>query len=177
MSTSRPGQTGDLHSLITGTVLLKLKADLQALRVCSRPDLVACTYFHIRRYMLIQPGWACRLSLDTPAGPADLALYHERRFRALLQLEFQLAADAGDYFPASLMEKRINAMRRVLNALEGNHPGRAYLIGVFSSAERWLYPDEADLARQTCFWLPLNCRDLPDYSEWRSHWLRSCRSP
>ena len=50
----------DPHGLISGTIWLKLKEDVRDFRVFNRQDLACAAYFHIRRLLLIQPGWSCR---------------------------------------------------------------------------------------------------------------------
>jgi hypothetical protein len=153
----------DLHAFITGTLWAKLKADVQNLLASNRPELVASAYFHARRFLLIQPGWTCRVGSgnDHP----DLLLHSQGTFRAALRFEF---VPDQPTFPFELLDARMNMLLRTAADLGRSRPGRAYLLGVFDSAEPALYPDEPDQEAQTCFWLPVNCRDFPNHAEWRS---------
>lgn len=157
----------DLHSFITGTLLLKLKADVEKLYASSRPELVASTYFQIRRLLLVQPGWACRVS-SAPTGFApDLKLYQRDGLRAAIQLEFP---DSTAGFPSRLFEDRLDMLRRAVAT--AGVSARGYLIAAFDSAEAEMYPDEARPERQTCYWLPINCREFSAYDEWHTRWLK-----
>jgi hypothetical protein len=178
----------DLHSFIAGNLWLKLKADVRDLRVFNHGDLVAAAYFHVRRLLLIQPGWTCRtgLRLIAPAGEpalpaADLALFANGDFQGLLLLDFHLKAGNDTGFPASEMNERMSALRRAvggaeqLRRRESGRAGRGYLLGVFDTGEEWFYPDQPAWEKQSCFWLPVNCRQFADHGEWRPKWDRAAR--
>jgi len=163
----------DLHAFITGTLWLKLQADTRDLRLFNKHDLIAAAYFHIRRLLLIQPGWTCRIAPDTAAAVPDLVLLYQNTIRALMQLEFLLKPREPGYFPANLFDQSMRRLRQMVT--NWNVTGRGYLVGVFDSAEPWLFPDEADPRRQTCFWLPVNCHNFPDHVEWRQKWENLAR--
>ena len=176
----------DLHTFITGQLVVKLREDVTLLRVANRADLAHAAYFHVRRYLLIQPGWACRAETSTPEGTADLALFRQERFVALLRMECLLKPGLDDFFPADMLEREMEKLRRSRAALEKSGPGGAYLLGVYDSADAWFYPSEGEepgryragsaagamREEQTCFWVPLNMRELPNHAEWRQKWAR-----
>jgi len=157
----------DLHAFIKGQLWLKLKTDVQNLFVASRAELVSAAYFHLRRLLLIQPGWTCRVRQEAD-GP-DLLVRNQGSFRAAIRCEFAVSA-AGNSFPSDMLSHRMSALLEAVNRLGGPRTGRGYLVGVFDSPEPALYPEEDDPESQVCFWLPVNCRDLPNYAEWRARW-------
>ncbi len=180
--------TEDLHSFITGALWLKLKDDARDLRVFNRHDLVCAAYFHVRRLLLIQPGWACRADLhltppenQPPLPNPDLALFSGGKFQALFQLEFHVTPGAPGGFPTSELSDKMAALRRTVagaEQLRTANPGRAgrgYLVGIYDSEEEWFYPDQAVWEKQSCFWLPVNCHAFADYAEWRQKWERLAR--
>jgi hypothetical protein len=178
----------DPHSFITGTLWLKLKDDVHDLRVFNHGDLACAAYFHIRRLLLIQPGWSCRADLRlTPAEnrpplpDPDLALFSGGKFQALFQLEFHVTPGAPGGFPTSQMNEKMTALRRTvadaeqLRTASSGRAGCGYLVGVYDTEEEWFYPDQAVWEKQSCFWLPVNCHSFPDYAEWRQKWERLAR--
>ena len=64
-------------------------------------------------------------------------------------------------------------LRRRLVDHEGKSTGSAYLFGVFDTGESWFYPNETMWEKQSCFWVPIHCRQFPKYAEWRSKWDRA----
>jgi hypothetical protein len=178
----------DLHRFITGTLWVKLKDDTHDFRVFNRRDLVNAAYFHIRRLLLIQPGWQCRADLrlapvegQTSLLVPDLTLFSGGNFEALFQLEFHVTAAASVGFPASEMNDKMVALRRAVASGEQSCPsgsgrsGRGYLVTVFDTEEEWFYPDQPVWEKQSCFWLPVNCHAFADYAEWRQKWERLAR--
>jgi hypothetical protein len=178
----------DLHSFITGTLWLKLKDDVRDLRVFNHRDLVCAAYFHIRRLLLIQPGWSCRAGLhltppenQSPLPDPDLALFAGGKFHVLLQLESHIVPGTPGGFPTSQMNEKMTALRRTvadaeqLRTATSGKAGRGYLIGVYDTEEEWFYPDQAVWEKQSCFWLPVNCRTFADYAEWHQKWERLAR--
>jgi len=178
----------DLHSFITGNLWLRLKDDVRDFQVFNRRDLVCATYYHIRRLLFMKPGWSCRADLrvsptgNQPVLPRlDLAIFYGGKFQALLQHEFHVSTGTPTGFPASQMNEKMSALRRTLagaeqlRAANSGTAGRGYLVGIYDSAEEWFYPDQAVWEKQSCFWLPVNCRDFADYSEWRQKWDRLAR--
>jgi len=177
----------DPHGLITGTIWLKLKEDVRDFRVFNRQDLACAAYFHIRRLLLIQPGWSCRskppLNTDErrpPLRSSDLALFSDGKLQALFQLEFHLTPDMTRGFPTAVMNERMTALRQTVENTEqsrvnSSNGGRGYLVAVFDTEEEWFYPDQAVWERQSCFWLPVNCRTFADYADWHQRWERLAR--
>jgi hypothetical protein len=178
----------DLHSFITGTLWLKLKDDVCDFRVFNHRDLACAAYFHIRRLLLIQPGWSCRagLHLTPPENQSslpdpDLALFSGGKFQALFQLGFHVTPGTPGGFPTSEMNGKMTALRRTVAGAEqlrtanSGKAGRGYLVGVYDTEEEWFYPDQAVREKQSCFWLPVNCRAFADYAEWRQKWDRLAR--
>jgi hypothetical protein len=175
------------HSFITGTLWLKLKEDVRDFRVFNREDLACAAYFHIRRVLLTQPGWSCRANPplsheNQPPLPApDLALFSGGKLSALFQLEFHLAPGMTGGFPTAAMNERMTSLRRAVEEAEqpratsSGRAGRGYLVGVYDTEEEWFYPDQAVWDKQSCFWLPINCRTFADYSDWRLKWDRTAR--
>ena len=179
----------DPHSFITGTLWLKLKDDVRDLRVFNHGDLVCAAYFHVRRLLLIQPGWSCRADIafapvasrQSPiANSSDLALLSGGKLQALFRLEFHVTPGAPGGFPTSQMNEKMAALRRTVADAEqvrtaNSGMGRGYLVGVYDTEEEWFYPDQAVWEKQSCFWLPVNCRAFADYAEWRQKWERLAR--
>jgi len=165
----------EVHNFMTGPLWLKLKTDVADFRLFNRHDLVAAAYFHIRRLLLVRPGWMCRVGLETAVGPADLVLSLHGHFQSLLQLEFLLHVNQPSYFPAEELDGRMERLRRILAVLEKDKPGRAYLFGVFDTTESWLFPNETMYEKQACSWVPINCREFPRHGEWRAKWDKTAR--
>jgi hypothetical protein len=175
------------HSFITGTLWLKLKEDVRDFSVFNNRDLACSAYYHIRRVLLAQPGWSCRanppLSHENqpPLPSPDLALFSGTNLNALFQFEFHLSPDMNGGFPTAAMNERMASLRRAVEGTEqtraanSGRVGRGYLIGVFDTEEEWFFPDQAAWDRQSCFWLPIDCRMFADYSEWRQKWDRLAR--
>jgi len=174
----------DLHSFITGTLWLKLKEDVRDFRVFNHQDLACAAYFHIRRVLLIQPGWACRSNPPLtgerrPPLPApNLALMSGGKLSALFQLEFHLIPGMTSGFPTAVMNERMTSLRQTIEGAEqpratsSSKAGRGYLVSVYDSEEEWFHPDQAVWERQSCFWLPVNCRTFADYADWHQRWER-----
>lgn len=156
----------DLHSFIKGQLWLKLKADVQNLLIISRTELVSAAYFHIRRLLLVQPAWACRVQSEN--GKPDLLLYHNTEFRAAIRCEFTVG-QGGAGFPAELLNRRMDTLLRSIEESAKHGLGRGYLVGVFDSPEPELYPEDEE-AGQLCHWLPVNCHDFPNYGKWHAGW-------
>jgi hypothetical protein len=177
----------DPHGLITGTIWLKLKEDVRDFRVFNRQDLACAAYFHIRRLLLIQPGWSCRSNPPLTTGErrpplhnSDLALFSDGKLQALFHLEFHLTPDMTGGFPTAVMNERMTALRQTVQNAEqsranSSNGGRGYLVGVFDTEEEWFYPDQTVWERQSCFWLPVNCRTFADYADWHQRWERLAR--
>ena len=175
----------DLHSFITGALWMRLKADVRDFRVFNREDLVCAAYFHIRRTLLIQPGWACRANPplvhdnQPPLTDPDLALFSSGKLSALFQLEFHLTPGMTGGFPTAVMNERMASLRKSVEisersrATDSDRAGRGYLLAVYDTEEEWFYPDQAVWERQSCFWLPVNCREFPDHVDWRAKWDKS----
>ncbi len=175
------------HSFITGNLWLKLKEDVREFRIFNAEDLVCAAYYHIRRVLLAQPGWSCRANPplsdeNQPPLPApDLAVLSNGKLSALFQLEFHLTPGMPGGFPTAVMNERMASLRRAVDeadrprAVDSGRVGRGYLIAVYDTQEEWFYPDQAAWDRQSCFWLPVNCRMFADYSEWRQKWDRIAR--
>jgi len=178
----------DLHQFVTTTLYAALKHDVQDLRVFNRSDLVHAAYFHVRRLLLVQPGWTCRAQV-APGDPhtelaPDLVIFRHGVFQVALQLELHIAPDRPDSFPAEQMNERMSTLRQTVINLEATRPagtsgsaGRGYLIGVFDTDDTWFYPDQAIWEKQSCFWLPVNCREFTPYDEWLDHWQKLARFP
>ncbi len=162
--------TPELHNFLTGPFWLKLKADVADMRVFNKQDLVAATYFHIRRLLLVRPGWMCRSALDTQTGQADLVLFLRDRFEGILQLECLLKTEVDNYFPADMLGQKMDRLRNILASFEKKNVGRAYLFGVFDTKESWFFPNESTWEKQSCFWVPINCQEFPRHDEWRQKW-------
>ena len=177
----------ELHSFITGTLWLTLKADVSDFRVFNRRDLSCAAYFHIRRVLLIQPGWSCRSDPplarehQPPLPDPDLALFSDGKLNALFQLEFHLTPGMTAGFPTAVMNERMTTLRRAVEEAEppratgSGRVGRGYLVAVYDTEEEWFYPDQVVWDKQSCFWLPVNCRTFAEYSEWRQKWDRIAR--
>ena len=178
----------DLHGFVTGTIWLKLKEDVRDLRVFNHRDLVCAAYFHVRRLLLIQPGWSCRAGMELtppenqpPLPDPDLALFSGGKFQALFQFGFHVMPGAPGGFPTSDLNEKMAALRRTVagaEQLRTANPGRAgrgYLVGVYDSEEEWFYPDQAVWEKQSCFWLPVNCHAFADHAEWHQKWERLAR--
>jgi len=178
----------ELHSFLTGSFWLKLKEDIRKFRVFNREDLACAVYFHIRR-MLTQPGWSCRANPplahenQPPLPSPDLALFANGKLSAVFQLEFHLTPGMTGGFLTAAMNERMASLRRAIEDAEqpqlsnSGRVGRGYLVAVYDAEEEWFYPDQAVWDRQSCFWLPVNCRTFPDCSEWRQKWDRLARFP
>jgi hypothetical protein len=171
----------DLHGFVTTALWTRLKADINDLRIFNHRDLVNAAYFHVRRLLLVQPGWSCRAEVSFAGGPTspvpDLTVFHHDVFRAVLQLEFHLSPGRAAFFPAQKLNESMAQLRRTTMNLEQTRPtgnqgstGRGYLVGVFETDEEWFYPDQTVWEKQSCFWLPVNCREMPEYAEWRPKW-------
>lgn len=178
VATGRTGKrmASSLHGFLTGQLWVKLKEDVTGLRVFNSTDLAHIAYFHIRRYMLIQPGWACRSDL---AEPGDLALLRDGVFQSLLRFDCLLKPGINNYFPAEQLDGRMQRLRRALNSLNKRGTGHGYLYGVFDTTDSWLFPTESqDTSRpdtsawekQSCFWVPINCREFSNHDGWRAKW-------
>ncbi|UCG43361.1 MAG: hypothetical protein JSU73_01710 [candidate division WOR-3 bacterium] len=162
--------TSELHSFVTGPLIVKLKTDITDMRIFNRSDLHAAAYFHIRRLLLVRAGWMCRTDPENPAGPASLVLTLNNEFQGLAHFEFLLRPKASSCFPADELDERMARLRKALAARERDQPGRAYLVGVFDTAESWFYPEEPRWQKQSCQWVPINCHAFPRHDEWRSRW-------
>jgi len=173
----------DLHSFITGNLWLRLKDDVHEFRVFNRRDLACAAYFHIRRLLLIQPGWSCRSDppLTGERRPLlpdpNLGLMSGGKPIALFQLEFHLTPGMTGGFPTAVLNERMTSLRRTVEGAGREHvdsakTGRGYLLAVYDSKEEWFYPDQVAWERQSCFWLPINCRTFADYVEWHQKWER-----
>jgi hypothetical protein len=173
----------DPHSFITGTLWLKLKEDVRHFRVFSRQDLACAAYYHIRRTLLTQPGWSCRSNppLTGERRPLlpdpNLALMSGGKLNALFQLEFHLTPGMTSGFPTAVLNERMTSLRRTVEGAEQSRgdsgkAGRGYLLAVYDSEEEWFYPDQVVWEKQSCFWLPVNCRTFADYAEWHQRWER-----
>jgi hypothetical protein len=172
------------HSFITGTLWLKLKEDVREFRVFNREDLARAAYFHIRRVLLARPGWSCRsnppISHDDQSPP-DLALFSKGKLNALFQFEFDLTPGVTGGFPAAVMNRKMTSLRRAVEEAEppratgSGRAARGYLVAVHDAEEEWFYPEQATSSKQSCFWLPVNCRTFADYAEWRRKWNRTAR--
>lgn len=158
----------ELHSFIRGQLWLKLSTDIQRLFVTNPQELVSAAYFHIRRLLLAQPDWRCRICSDS--DKPDILLYRSTEFRAAIDCEFVVSEDATD-FPAELFNHRLDVLLKSTEQPGKPSSGRGYLIGVFDSPEPALYPEDEE-ASQLCYWLPVNCHQFPNYSEWRSSWRK-----
>jgi hypothetical protein len=177
--TSAPHMSDDLHKFVTTTLYAALKHDIHDLRVFNRLDLVNAGYFHIRRLLVIQPGWDCRA-----IPPAiDLAIYRKHVFQAALRFEFHLAPGGPNSLPVEEMNASMTALRQVVMDLEKSRPagasgsaGRGYLVGAFDTDDAWFYPDEAVWEKQSVFWLPVNCRDFAEHDDWLARWDKSAAS-
>ncbi len=173
-----------LHGFITGQLWLKLKADVAEMRVFNSTDLILAAYFHIRRHLLIQPGWSCRADVPTPVGSADLTLYQGNRFHCVLLCECLLKSGVDNFFPADMLDDKMEKLRQMLRYLDKAGSGHGYLFGTFDTAESWFFPtgggyDAATMVpgvpqtmweRQSCFWVPVNCHEFPNYADWRAKW-------
>jgi hypothetical protein len=173
----------DLHNFITGILWLKLKEDVREFRVFNRHDLACAAYFHIRRALFIQPGWSCRSDppLTGERRPLlpdpNLAVFSVGKLSAVFQLEFHLTPGMTGGFPTAVMNERMTALRRTVEGAERSRTdsgkaGRGYLLAVYDTEEEWFYPDQTVWERQSCFWLPVNCRTFADYAEWHQRWER-----
>lgn len=169
----------DLHQFATTTLYAAIQHDVHDLRVFSRLDLVNACYFHVRRLLLIQPGWSCRAL----AGPVDLAVYRRQVFLAAFRFDFHLSPGSPGTLPADDINKTMTDLRRAVIDRERTRPagesgsaGRGYLFGVFDSEESWLYPDEPIWQKQSIFWLPVNCREFAEHDEWLARWGRAAAS-
>jgi len=170
----------ELHGFLSGAFWLKLKEDVQNQRVYNQKDLAHCAYFHVRRLLLTRAGFSCRAGLATASAPIDLCLFLNSRFEALLQFDCLLRPGTPDFFPAELLDEKMTRLRKALAEFESGHnAGAAYLFGVFDSAESWFYPEDPQSApgvvqeawqRQSCYWLPVNCREFANHDDWRSRW-------
>lgn len=177
----------DLHSFITGTLWMKLKDDVRDFRVFNRRDLACAAYYHIRRALLIRPGRSCRADpplagdVRPPLTDPDLALFSGGKLNALFQFEVHLTPGMAGGFPTAVMNERMTSLRRAVenaeppDAANSSRAGRGYLVAVHDTEEEWFYPDQAAWERQSCFWLPINCRAFADYAEWHSRWERLAR--
>jgi DNA-binding transcriptional LysR family regulator len=177
----------DLHSFITGALWMKLKDDVRDFRVFNRQDLACAAYFHIRRALLTRPGRSCRANPPLagdgrpPLTDPDLALFSGGKLNALFQLEFHLTSGMTGGFPTAVMNERMTSLRRAVESAEppaaakSSRTGRGYLLAVYDTEEEWFYPDQAVWERQSCFWLPVNCRAFADYAEWHQKWERLAR--
>ncbi len=176
----------ELHSLVTGTLWLRLKEDVRDFRVFNRQDLGCAAYYHIRRLLLVQPGWSCRASPPfsmterrPPLPNPDLALFLNGKLQALFQFEFHLNPGMNGGFPTSAMNERMMALRHAVENAEkswpGSSSGKGYLVAVYDTQEEWFYPDQAVWDKQSCFWLPVNSRTFADYADWHQKWERLAR--
>ncbi len=173
----------ELHGFLSGAFWLKLKEDVQNLRVLNHTDMAHCGYFHVRRLLLTRPGWQARAGLATAAGPADITLSLNGRFEALIQFDCLLKPGTPDFFPAELLDEKMQRLRRTLAELEhGRGAGAAYLLAAFDSSESWFYPEEPQPGpgasqdaweRQSCYWLPVNCREFANHDDWRNRWEKA----
>ena len=168
----------DLHAFLTGPLWLKLKTDLADLRLFGTADLFAATYFHIRRLLLVRPGWTCCSRAGPHGCDADLVLELRGRFQALLHCDFMVKPGTPDWFPAGTLDERMERLRSTIRTIEAHgNLGRGYYIGVFDADRPWLYPNETMWEKQSCFWVPTNCRELPGYADWRARWDKRARMP
>ena len=159
-----------LHAFITGQLLLKLRGDVADLRIRNGFDLCAAAYFHVRRLLLVQPGWSLLTEPGPRVGEADLTLSLKGQFRGLLRLDYLLRPGTSDWFPHEQLDARMAGLRDALRRHESGGLGQAWLLGLFDSAGDWLFPGEEMYGKQSCFWLPVNCRTLPRHDEWRARW-------
>jgi len=173
----------DLHSFITGTLWLKLKEDVRDFRVFNRHDLACAAYFHIRRALSTRSGWSFRSDppLTGERRPLlpdpNLALFRTGRLNAVFQLEFHLTPGMAGGFPTAVMNERMTSLRRTVEGAkrsrtDSGKAGRGYLLAVYDTEEEWFYPDQTVWERQSCFWLPINCRAFTEYAEWHQKWER-----
>lgn len=161
----------ELHSFLTGPLWLKLKADLGDLRLFGSADLFAATYFHVRRLLLVRPGWTCHSRPGPRGHNVDLVLELRGKFQALLHCEFMVKPGTPDWFPSQTLDERMELLRGTIRTIEDHGSlGRGYFFGVFDSGRPWLYPNETMWEKQSCFWVPTNCRELPKYADWRARW-------
>lgn len=159
-----------LHSFVTGQFLLKLRTDVADLRVANGFEFCAAAYFQVRRLLLIQPGWSLHTAPGPLAGEADFELRLKGAFKGLLRFDFLLRPGSADWFPHDDLDRRMAGLRDALSRRESGGLGQAWLIGLFDTGADWLFPGEDLYGRQSCFWLPINCRSLPKYDEWRARW-------
>ncbi len=165
----------ELHRFLTGQLWVKLKEDVTGLRVFNSTDLAHVAYFHIRRYLLIQPGWYCR---SDSTNPHILTLAKDPAFQSVLYFVCLLKPGVSNFFPAELLDEKMRLLRQLCSSAADKVTRKAYLWGVFDTKEPWFFPSEphpsytntADRENQACFWMPINCGDFPGYDEWRRKW-------
>lgn len=164
-----------LHAFVTGQLLMKLRGDVADYRVRNGFDLCAATYFQVRRLLLVQPGWTLRTVPGPAVGEADFELSLKGQFRGLLRLDYLLRPGTPDWFPNEQLDARMAGLRAALSRRESGGLGQAWLIGLFDTGSDWLFPGEEMYGKQSCYWLPLNCRSLPKHDEWRARWDKLAR--
>ncbi|HDQ98842.1 MAG TPA: hypothetical protein ENN51_00945 [candidate division WOR-3 bacterium] len=167
----------ETHAFITGPLWLKLKEDVSLLRAANSTDLFTAAAFHIRRLILTRAGWACHALLPAGRFAPELVLTFKEEFQALIRCDFTVRPGGADAFPAERLSAELESLRGRLAAFETKHRGTAYLAVVFDTAESWFYPDSELWEKQSCFWLPVNCRGFPNHPEWRARFEKLARSP
>jgi hypothetical protein len=162
--------TGDnVAEFIRGTLLIKIKEDLTGLRIFNKADLLAAAYYHCRRYFLTLPGCMVRVNPDLQGKKPDLAVFLNNEPLAFLQFEFSLVPKQFRYFPTMQLDEKMKLLRNV-TVLYKNKGVKGWLYGVFDTDETVFYPTVKDKDAQLTIWLPVNVRELRDYTFWRKKW-------
>jgi hypothetical protein len=154
---------------IRGTLLVRIKEDLMGFRIFNKADLEAAAYYHSRRYFLTLPGWMLRVNPDFHGKKPDLVIFQNNEVRAFLQFEFSLVTKQRRYFPTTAMDEKMTMLRNLV-AMYKSKGVRGWLFGIYDTDESIFFPTTKDKDAQLTSWVPINVRELRDYSLWRKKW-------
>lgn len=161
---------------IEGTLVPKLRRDIEDLRVFNRRDMQAAAYHHLLKFVGMMPGWSIRCEPEAGARRPDLAVVHNQELVALLLFGMEVLPGQDNYFPMSKLDEQMNHLRESVSQL-GKGKAKGYYLVAFDTTDAWYYPSAKMMERQSCFLLPLNIREVHNHKDWRAKWDKLKQSP
>jgi hypothetical protein len=156
------------HNFMLGPLRAKLRKEIEDLRVFGHHDLVAHAYRYAIKYIGAMPRWHVRCSPRFGLKNPDIAVFHDGKPRAIVQVIFALKPGVLSFLPAPEIEDEIRWLNQTLNHRAPNGSGRGYVVVAYDYDQKWFVPQRQE--KQQVFIVPINCHDVMMHDSWRPKW-------